>query len=376
MTPELEQLLLESGRMSPAWRGAFRAVPRADFLPDVIWPFTGEENTPVDRRSDPEVWARWAEENVPITVQHDDGADSGPGVYTSSSSMPNIVAAMLGDLGAEPGMRVLEVGTGTGWNAALLSRRLGERAVTTVEVDPVLAGQARARLQAAGFAPAVVVGDGLHGHPPSAPYDRIIATMGVRSIPPAWIAQTRPGGVIVVPWGTGYSRQDAIARLVIDSDGAVAAGRFTRPAEFMKARAHRQSWPVHDDYVTAAAWPGAVSTADLALGRVFDPAYGGTGLLLGLVVDACTHTVHEGTAWLYGLTDRSWAAATAEHGRLRVHQSGPRRLWDEVEAAYRWWVAQGSPGVERFGLTATAGGRHQVWLEEPDHIVGFGSLNR
>ncbi|GAA4887649.1 methyltransferase domain-containing protein [Streptomonospora salina] len=349
--------------MAPAWRGAFRAVPRGAFLPDVIWPFSaGEASTPVDRRTEYEAWAQWAEENVPLTVQHDDGAPTGPGVYTSSSSMPSIVAAMLRDLDVEPGMRALEIGTGTGWNAGLLSCRLGDRAVTTVEVDEVLADQARARLAAAGFAPTVVVGDGLAGHAPGAPYDRVIATAGVRSIPPAWIAQTRPGGVIVAPWGTDYSRQDAIARLVVGDDGT-AGGRLTGPAEFMKARSHRRKWPVHEEYVTD--WPGAVTGSDLTLDEVFDPAYGGTGLLLGLLVDACTHTVHEGTAWLYGITDRSWAAAVAESPEVRVHQSGPRRLWDEVETAYRWWLDRGRPEVDRFGLTVDADGQ-RVWLDSPD----------
>ncbi|WP_345557172.1 methyltransferase domain-containing protein [Streptomonospora halophila] len=354
--------------MSPAWRGTFRAVPRAAFLPDIIWPFTGDGETsaPVDRRATPETWLRWAEENLPITVQHDDGASTGPGVYTSSSSTPSIVASMLRDLDARPGMSVLEVGTGTGWNAALLCERLGAQAVTTVEIDPALADRARGRLSEAGYRPAVVVGDGLDGHGPGALYDRIIATAGVRTVPMAWLAQCRPGGVIVAPWGTHYSPQDAIVRLVVAADGSCAAGRFTGPAEFMKVRSQRLAWPVHEEYVLDR--PGTVSHSEADLGDVFDGGYGGTGMLLGLFVDDCTHTVHDGTAWLYGLGDRSWAAATAEGAGVRVHQSGPRRLWDEVEAAYRWWRDQGRPDVERFGLTVTAAGR-EVWLDGPGAVV-------
>lgn len=62
---------------------------------------------------------------------------------TSSISKPSIVAAMLDHLHLEPGMRVLEIGTGSGWNAALLARRVGEANVTTIEVDAELAAHAR-----------------------------------------------------------------------------------------------------------------------------------------------------------------------------------------------------------------------------------------
>lgn len=70
--------------------------------------------------------------------------------------------------------------------------------------------------------------------------------------------------------------------------------------------------------------------------------------------------------WFYGLTDRSWACVMfRDGGTARVWQSGPRRLWDEAEAAYRWWEREGRPGHERFGLTVTAG-RQTVWLDEPE----------
>jgi protein-L-isoaspartate O-methyltransferase len=75
-----------------------------------------------------------------VIIQVDDGHPSGPGkrgcYITSSASPPEVVALMLAALDAEPGMRVLEIGTGTGYNAALLAHRLGAQNITSVEIDP------------------------------------------------------------------------------------------------------------------------------------------------------------------------------------------------------------------------------------------------
>ncbi|WP_017593020.1 methyltransferase domain-containing protein [Nocardiopsis potens] len=342
-----------------------------------MWPFdpaTGE-SAAVDRRTDPEAWSRWAEADVPITVQWDDGRHGGAspgGLYTSSASMPSLVFSMLRDLDARPGMSVLEVGTGTGWNAALLSARLGDGAVTTVEVDAGLAATAADNLHRAGFRPAVVAGDGLLGRPERAPFDRVIATCGLRSVPSAWISQTRPGGVVLVPWGTDYSPLDGIARLVVAEDGESASGRFTGPAQFMKARSQRLAWPDHEALVTD--WPGEVSSTALTEREAFsDDPYGALDFAVGLKVPRCVHArggQDDGArvAWFYAPEDRSWALVRfpSGAGRAQVHQSGPRRLWDEVEAAYRWWAGAGRPGIGRFGLTVGADGAHRVWLDDPD----------
>ncbi|MEV7089863.1 hypothetical protein AB0O07_28915 [Streptomyces sp. NPDC093085] len=83
------------------------------------------------------------------------------------------------------------------------------------------------------------------------------------------------------------------------------------------------------------------------------------------------------TLWTYSTDTRSWATADHEPGasEYAVVQSGPRRLWDETEAAYRWWEERGRPGVECFGLTVGGdGGGQQVWLGGPDRAVGVGGM--
>ncbi|WP_413101664.1 hypothetical protein [Streptomyces sp. Inha503] len=144
---------------------------------------------------------------------------------------------MLTALEVADGQRVLEVGTGSSWNAALLAARLGSGNVTTVEVDPVLARKAAKVIEEAGYSPAVVWGDGARGWEAGAPYDRIIATCSVRRIPYAWVRQTKPGGRILAPLA-GDFWSGALVPLDVGGDG-VASGRFVGGARFMPTRSER-----------------------------------------------------------------------------------------------------------------------------------------
>jgi protein-L-isoaspartate(D-aspartate) O-methyltransferase len=113
------------------------------------------------------------------------------------------MAIMLEQLGVAAGQRVLEIGTGTGYNAALMSRLVGpDGSVVTVDIDPDLADRARAKLVAAGYPDVVVIcGDGGFGARELAPYDRIIVTAGASDLAPEWLAQLGPGGRIALPLG-------------------------------------------------------------------------------------------------------------------------------------------------------------------------------
>jgi len=116
----------------------------------------------------------------------------------SSSSQPAIMAEMLDELRLEPGQRVLEIGAGTGYNAALLAHVVGDRGrVVSVELDPDTASGARRALQGTGVE--VVHGDGRDGHVAGAPYDRVVATASADAIPRAWLEQLAPGGLLEVP---------------------------------------------------------------------------------------------------------------------------------------------------------------------------------
>ncbi len=122
------------------------------------------------------------------------------GMPVSSSSQPAIMASMLERLDLREGQSVLEIGAGSGYNAALLAEIVGPQGrVVSVELDPELAKRSRSALRRAGSRVRVVVGDGHDGWAPQAPYDRIIVTASASEVPRAWLEQTVEGGLIEVP---------------------------------------------------------------------------------------------------------------------------------------------------------------------------------
>jgi protein-L-isoaspartate O-methyltransferase len=137
---------------------------------------------------------------------------------------------MVQALKIEDGHWVPQVATGTGYTAALLCERLGSEQATSIDVNPDLTTTARDRLRHCGYTPTVITADGAHGYPDHAPYDRILVTFAVTSIPPAWIDQTRAGGVISAPVFSG------LAKLTVTGQGT-AQGPFIGPGYFMRHRA-------------------------------------------------------------------------------------------------------------------------------------------
>lgn len=172
----MDRLRQASAVRTPGVDAAMRAVPRHAFLPNV---------PPRRAYADDVVRTKLDSAGVPI----------------SAASQPSIVALMLEQLAVAPGNRVLEIGAGTGYNAALLAYLAGQDgSVVTLDVDGDIVDGARAALARTGFPGVLVVrGDGALGYAPGAPYNRIIATVRARDVPLAWQDQLAPGGRIVVP---------------------------------------------------------------------------------------------------------------------------------------------------------------------------------
>lgn len=363
--------LTVGGALGAEWRPALFQAPRHAFIPDHIW--VGDDLTPVYRWEDPGGWLVAAYRDAPVVVQMDDGHTPAGGEGRSSSSaasMPTVVALMLHHLDAQPGDTVLEIGTGTGWNAALLAVRLGDENVASIEVDPVLAEVARQNLAAAGRDVAVRVGDGATGWPERAPFDRVISTAAVDRVPYAWVAQTRHGGRVVTPWGNRYYNGSMLS-LSVHPDGA-ATGRIVDSATFMHLRSQR--WPLVDlETDVRDVEAAACSVTDVH--PYYVTGEPGAVIAIGQRVPRCrplSISEDDGSVmtWFVDHATGAWASLRYEPDatEFEVRQAGRRRLWDEIEATYRWWAAAGSPGPGRYGITVTRD-RQTVWLDEPENAI-------
>jgi protein-L-isoaspartate O-methyltransferase len=355
------------------WRQAMTDVRREAFAPDAIWADGDDGLTPVNRERDPGRWAREVHAAGPIVTQVD-GAGTPwllPGrlTPTSSISATDIVLRMLYDARIGDGERVLELGTGSGWNTGLLCHRVGDENVASVELDPGLAEAARMSLARAGFKPTVATGDAAVGYSPGAAYDTVMATFSVDRVPPAWIGQARIGGYVLAPWRAPHGLQ-AVIRLVATGPGR-ATGHFTVGCDFMPDRTWSDGLAelqmrVPEDVPGNSRCTGTTTNC----GGLFDYTNHQHAFAVGLRVGGFRHVAARGESgdalWLYSTSDGSWAYVyTPDDGSEgTAYQAGGRSLWDEVEAALAWYEQAGQPGVSRFGMTVAADG-WRVWLDEP-----------
>jgi len=201
----VEDLLRTGDLHRGAVERAFRRVRRHRFLDHWYC---------LDPSSFPPVWSRFdfdrdgPDSHTMSTIYSDRSLVTGIDGYrpTTSTSQPRLMARMIETLQLEPGMRVLEVGTGTGYNTALLAETLGEPAnVFSVELRPEIAELARKALRQEGYGDArLLVKDGAFGAEEGAPYDRIMVTAGCADISPAWLEQLKPEGRLLAPIQHGH----------------------------------------------------------------------------------------------------------------------------------------------------------------------------
>lgn len=189
---------------------AFRAVPRHLFVPNV---------PPEQAYQDQVVVVKTDADGIPI----------------SSSSQPTMMAIMLEQLGLQAGMHVLEIGAGSGYNAALMAHIVGNRGrVVSIDIDDDLVNDARAHIASAGYDKNVTIvrRDGVEGYAVGAPYDRIILTAAGWDISPAWHQQLKPDGIIVMPIVTNQV-QFSVA---FKREGDIYTGQSVMRCRFMPMR--------------------------------------------------------------------------------------------------------------------------------------------
>ena len=356
---------------SPALAEAFAAVPRHLFIPHV----------PVEEAY---------RDSYIVTKRLPDGE------AVSSCSQPYIMAVMLDQLDVRPGHRVLEIGAGTGYNAALLAHLVGAGGrVTTIDIDADTVTAARAHLDAAGVTGVrVMCGDGWAGDPEGGPYDRIILTVNADDISPAWRAQLAPGGRLVLP----LSLAAVQASVAFENLGDQLDSLSVRPCIFMRLRGASASprrrvavgpepapavWPRGSHTVDGAAIHALVRAPghDVPTGLVLPASdlYGGLASWLGLHVPTSAWFIAEGDAVKTGLVPALFdgtgeAASTfgffepdgvalliraaAPPGLadgtiyLGVRAYGNLRVGERLRSATQAWDKAGRPPVDRLRIRA------------------------
>lgn len=353
--------LTAAGKLhSPEWQAALRAVPRHELVPVhyTMDPHTG-------------TWTcAYTADDLPL-VYSNTALFALPGGL-SSTSMPGLMTRMLEALDVHDGHRVLEIGTGTGYNAALLCHRLGAEHIFSVDLEARLVELARERLARLGYRPTLVATDGTNGLPEHAPYDRIIATCSVPAVPWPWVQQTRERGLLLVDVKIGQLAGNLV---LLQRRGNSAEGRFDSTyGSFMGLRRAGETYQhPRPPAVAQARASAARRTTTLEVTRPWEHSvfwfYAHTALPPGTTFslrgDGADRPPRN---TVLRAPDGSCCEVRDERdgdGTRAVWETGPHRLWRIIEDAHARWRTLGRPGWERFGLTVTPG-RHCLWLDSPE----------
>ncbi|MFD4144084.1 ATP-grasp peptide maturase system methyltransferase [Streptomyces sp. NPDC058572] len=356
--------------VDPAWRQAVEAVPRHRFVPGFYLPADERDGQgltvwePVTAELDYGRWLAAAYSDTTLITQFDgeepdwrQPAVRHGGAPTSSSTLPSLVVRMWADAEVSEGHTVLEIGTGTGYSTALACERLGSADVTSIEVDPHRLDRAASALYGCGYTPTLAVADGLYGYWPEASFDRIVAACSFRAVPPALLAQTRPGGKILLPLSGrlyGYAR----VLLTVGADKTAEGQLLGGTVSFMSARTHAAPAfgnPAH----WAAGLPDRSRITPHSPERISaatEEAFHLRFLAQSAVPDAQMTTVGE-VVHLVDVVTGSAATLTPGDGGWDVREGGPVKLWERIERVLDAYDAAGRPGPETFNLHVYDGGQ-------------------
>lgn len=280
------------------------------------------------------------------------GSRSGS-LITSMSSTVGVTADRLQELDLRPGQRVLDIGTGSGFTAAVACFICGDAGVVTLDRDPHLTEAAQAHLADHGYRPAAVTGDGEHGWPTLALYDRIFVSYTVPYVPQAWVDQLASGGKLLVNV-TGLSPSwPGLALITRTPDGHIEAE--LRPVDTTHLPGHgveqRRFTPQFRDQVLAAKDGRTFRTRqapppDEARDMWLALDHLRPGLVRLTSAEHLTIGAPACGSWLTARadeTDDSWLVTTF----------GPRDIWDEVQKVAALWRAAGEPATYRLHLDDT-----------------------
>jgi protein-L-isoaspartate(D-aspartate) O-methyltransferase len=352
----VDRLIAEGALWSRPIIAAFRATPRHRFL-DRVFQYQRKHKRwreVITREPGPEeLGIVYADRALITHVSPATREDAG--VPISSSSQPSLMAQMLFDLNLTRGLRVLEIGAGTGYNAALLAHLVGPGLVTSIDVDREVLAEAWDHLRA--FPERRVElrqAEGRLGYAEAAPFDRIMVTAATPDLEPAWLVQLANGGQLLAPLalapGLAYVVRGTVSAGVLE-------GRLTRAAYFMPLRAEGETGVSENDTPPAA---GTLRTLPAPWAGWFDrkrPRANWLGFIQALVFYGLLNGLHvhyqtfAGGEAVFGVSEHDSVCWLGEHQWQVSGESGRDLGW----TLWRAFLDAGGPRPTEFSLRASAG---------------------
>lgn len=331
------------------WFDAVRQIPRHDLVPR--WFTPGQDGQAWEVRDGPSDQPAWLDAAYHATTTmvtrigtvHADHAGPGTrhdGRPASSATMPRLVLDMYRRARLGERASILDVGTGSGYGAALLAFRYGAAQVTSIDIDGYLTSAATSRLAGLGLYPTIITCDATGDLPGT--FDRIVPMVSLPAIPPSWLAALRPDGRLLFCL-TGGS---VLITARKTPDGSALGRVEYERAAFMPAR-HGPSYQARHpipgltddtdgDDITTSPYPVVDPTWGWELDAILSVTT--PGLAYSTTTNPDTGTT---TTWITH-PDGSWARATGKPAEpATVHQAGPRRLWDTLDAIRTDWLSKG-----------------------------------
>lgn len=367
-------LKTEGNLSSPLVEAAFKRVPRHRFIDHFFRRENGDCGAQLQEMRpssfpNADAWLQAIYTNDPLATAYDE-----ENTATSSSSSPAAMAIMLEESELRPGLRVLEIGTGTGYNAGLLAAIVGSpHQVFTVEIDADLARQAELRLnQVVGSGVTVHAGNGLEGYAPGAPYDRILATGSTSTVPLAWLEQLRPGGIILMNL-IGHMGACAFLKIVKEDARLAAHGCFLSGSEFMELHPAgiypRRGATLVGQYIARpVTTQQSFTSTDFDISLLWDrqldfalqlsfPQMSFASVYVDPICPCLIDLASDTMLLFRPVGDEQW----------QVEVRGDPHLWEKVSKTYQLWMVANCPDVSEYVIDIDEMGRQCVTIPRLMH---------
>ncbi len=261
----------------------------------------------------------------------------------SSTSQPTLIADMLEKLELGKGMKILEIGAGTGYNAALMREIVGNKGtVTTMDIQEDVANQTRRILKDTGYPDIeVILDDGANGFPRNAPYDRIIATVGCPDISSAWSDQLCKEGFMLIPLQQGSEGNEPLVKIYYKSEEK-QVGEFVGWSGFMSIQG-KLSIKQERSFKEVSN----LLNEKRAFTQPFPPLEKEEILSFSLFV-AIKDRRHFISQWKPGLWDKGQGAVLLDEGE--IHLYGKEPPYQDFKMLFSRWEKLGKPKLTDYEI--------------------------